>query len=77
MKNRRFTEEEYETMIHAVAEGQDHFSEEDVLKLIEWIKKVNIDKCFADMVLRGELYVDTRGEEFAFKKSEKLLPGAV
>uniref|UniRef100_A0A6M3LRH4 Uncharacterized protein n=1 Tax=viral metagenome TaxID=1070528 RepID=A0A6M3LRH4_9ZZZZ len=72
-ENRRFSDEEHEIMILAVAKGQGDFNLTDVEKLMEWILKVNIDKCFADMVLKGELYVDTRGKEFAFKKSKKML----
>ncbi len=67
---RHFTDEEHEAMIKAVASGQDVFTEKDVERLLNWIFKVNIDKCFADMILKGELTVDVRGAEFAFKKRE-------
>ena len=70
MSKSRFSEQEHENMIMAVAQGQDEFTEEDVEKLLEWIIKVQIDMTFADMVLEGKLSVDTRGPEFAFRKKD-------
>lgn len=68
---RHFTDEEHEAIIMAVAEGQNEFSEKDVEKLLEWIIQRNIDKCFADMIIMGELVADVRGKEIVFKKRNK------
>ncbi len=67
-EKRRFTDEELEKIIHAVAEGQKIFHENDVRRVMEWITKVRIDNVFANMILAGTLSVDTTGDEFKFKR---------
>ncbi len=52
----RFTDDQWEVIVHAVAEMGDVFSEEDALKLGAWIKKAMIDEAIYKMILKGELY---------------------
>lgn len=71
-KGATFNEQEWDAMITAIAYGQGEFHEDDVMKLRNWIITANINFAFAEMVLKGELAVDTRGKEFSFRKMSEI-----
>jgi len=83
----KFTNEEWDVIIQAVAGIGDSFSEKDALDLSAWIKKAMYNEIMAQLILKGELYakVHTDGElicrktkkfEDRMMKSKKLKEGA-
>jgi hypothetical protein len=63
-----FTNDELQTMIKAVAHGQESFTEEDVDKVYDWALKTRLDVAFLELVLNGKLAINTQGKEFMFSE---------
>jgi hypothetical protein len=69
-----FSDKEWEAIVHSVAEMGDTFTEDDALKLGEWIKKALIDEAIARMVLNGDIFAKVRCDgELMCKKTPKLV----